>query len=473
MYIANSYHHFKGQYLSRADKIERFVVDSIINSPLTDEERESSRAWELMHSSTCKVFMHLLAEKRGLDPEICRIAGALHDYYVIATGKYKNHARLGAPMVEDILKQTGDFTEEEIAIIKEMVACHSEKHIHSGNGWVELTKDADVFDCSLYAGTETYYLAKKPFPICREYFSRMSAVRQELGLPHKNALTTLDRLSNSKLICFSQPLGDDHVIPPLVSHFALLSLLEYLNSKNIKLATIHSINNSVLWQIHGIHYNSNVSCNSAISWDEIRNVADNISSFNTALADSASESDVRKLLIEYKNIIKNSWFGFISLEELKNQLAVTHSEFLCNPKVDSWYNSTIKQLIAENVENDKVIEMLSLHSVIEVKDTELKNEVSNKKSFELLAKLECLKILRSLASIMVTTAINSHQNSSKNSYMYGLLNDIVAGEVHLQNPKSEDWLIVNWPLFGSSEFYRGDEATGRLISLKSYLTNGC
>src|SRR5713226_7857539 len=109
MRIDREYHHFKGSHLTRAERIERLVISELLQSPLKDEERDSSRAWELMHSSTCKAFMHVLAEKRNVPVELARVAGALHDFYVIKTGKYKDHAHLGVPLVTSILNSERTF----------------------------------------------------------------------------------------------------------------------------------------------------------------------------------------------------------------------------------------------------------------------------------------------------------------------------------------------------------------------------
>lgn len=107
------------------------------------------------------------------------------DIYAIVKGSYKDHARLGARMSRKILAYSKDFTLSEIEIITEAIAHHSDKHIYTDMPYIELAKDADVFDCSLYPGAKGFYELHKPKEIYHEYVERIKKVRQELGLPSK------------------------------------------------------------------------------------------------------------------------------------------------------------------------------------------------------------------------------------------------------------------------------------------------
>lgn len=176
------FHHYKGENLSRSEKVERKVVELLLNSKLQDSERDSSIAWELKHSSGCCQIARILAQKRNLDVEIAEVSSILHDIYVIVEGKYKDHAKLGAPIAKEILEEIGGFSQKEIEKITSAVAHHSEKDIYSDDLYVELVKDVDVFDCSLYKGAEGFYRIHKPEDIVKEYENRIKAVRKELGL---------------------------------------------------------------------------------------------------------------------------------------------------------------------------------------------------------------------------------------------------------------------------------------------------
>lgn len=176
------FHHYKGDDLSRSEKVERRVVELLRKTDIPDSQRESSITWELKHSSGCCQIARILAQKRNLDVEIAEVSSLLHDIYVIVEGKYKDHAKLGVPIAKEILEEIGGFSQEEIEKITSAVAHHSEKEIYSDDPYIELVKDVDVFDCSLYKGAEGFYKLHKSEEIFNEYVKRIKAVRKELGL---------------------------------------------------------------------------------------------------------------------------------------------------------------------------------------------------------------------------------------------------------------------------------------------------
>ncbi|HSX19152.1 MAG TPA: HD domain-containing protein [Candidatus Saccharimonadales bacterium] len=176
------FHHYKGNDLSRFEKVERKVIELILETKIADEHREDSKVFELKHASGCTQIARILAQKRNLNVEIADVAATLHDIYVIVNGTYKDHAKLGAPIAKQILLEIGGFSEEEIKTICDAVVHHSEKEIYSKEPYIELVKDVDVFDCSLYKGAEGFYKIHKSDEIFKEYVKRIKAVRKELGL---------------------------------------------------------------------------------------------------------------------------------------------------------------------------------------------------------------------------------------------------------------------------------------------------
>src|SRR3989344_3888012 len=94
------HHHYKGSELEKTEKIERKVIEMILSSKTLIDTSESSKIWELKHSSGCCQIVRILAEKRNLNLEIAETAAILHDIYVIVEGKYQNHAKLGAPIAK-------------------------------------------------------------------------------------------------------------------------------------------------------------------------------------------------------------------------------------------------------------------------------------------------------------------------------------------------------------------------------------
>lgn len=179
------FHHYKGTNLSRSEKIERVVAELLINSPISDDQRESSMIWEFKHSSGCVQIAKILAQARDLDAEIAEVASILHDIYVITDCKYSDHAHKGAPIARRLLEENGEFNPDEIDLIVSAVESHSDKQVYSDKPYDELVKDVDVFDCSLYKNAEGYYRLHKPPEIVAHYEARIKKVRKELNLPEE------------------------------------------------------------------------------------------------------------------------------------------------------------------------------------------------------------------------------------------------------------------------------------------------
>ncbi len=157
-------------------------MELILASKVPDVEREDSIFFELMHATGCMQIGRILAQKRNLNVDISSVASILHDIYVIENGIYNNHGPLGASIAEKILREVGDFSDTEIENITQAVFHHSEKEIYSDDPYIELVKDVDVFDSSLYKGAEGFYRIHKSAEIFNEYVERIKKVRQELGL---------------------------------------------------------------------------------------------------------------------------------------------------------------------------------------------------------------------------------------------------------------------------------------------------
>lgn len=176
------FHHYKGSDLTKYEKVEKRVIELILDSKIPDSEREDGLIFEIKHAAGCTQIARILAQKRGLDIGIAETASTLHDIYVAMTGKYSNHASLGAPIAQKLLKEIGGFTADEINTISNAIAHHSEKEIYWDDPYVELVKDVDVFDSSLYKNAEGYYRIHKSPEIFEEYLKRIKNVRRELGL---------------------------------------------------------------------------------------------------------------------------------------------------------------------------------------------------------------------------------------------------------------------------------------------------
>ncbi|MBY9000533.1 MAG: HD domain-containing protein, partial [Candidatus Heimdallarchaeota archaeon] len=133
-----------------------FILEMLLEKAKVQSNfgRDQPIEWSIMHMYSCSQLAKLLAIKRGLDPEIAGIAGAIHDLAIIETGKFKNHGPNGVDLVRGFLKnynkKIGDnygfISDDEIELIVKATIYHSDKKQYSDDKFVELIKDVDAFD---------------------------------------------------------------------------------------------------------------------------------------------------------------------------------------------------------------------------------------------------------------------------------------------------------------------------------------
>jgi uncharacterized protein len=153
--------------MNRLEEIRKFV-DNIIMEQSDFEERRCGYIHLYGVSATCG----LLALKRGLNVELCEIAGMLHDISSYKTGCYVDHARLSSIEAREILNGIDCFSNEEIDIICSAILSHSNKQ-DIDNPYNEILKDADVLQ---------HYLYNTSFPIKENEMNRMNLLFKELGI---------------------------------------------------------------------------------------------------------------------------------------------------------------------------------------------------------------------------------------------------------------------------------------------------
>jgi uncharacterized protein len=153
--------------MNRLEEIRK-LVDNILMKQSDFEERRCGCVHLYGVSATCG----LLALKRGLNVELCEIAGMLHDISSYKTGCYVDHARLSSIEAREILNETDYFSNEEIDIICSAILSHSNKQ-DIDNPYNEILKDADVLQ---------HYLYNTSFPIKKNEMDRMNVLFEELGI---------------------------------------------------------------------------------------------------------------------------------------------------------------------------------------------------------------------------------------------------------------------------------------------------
>ncbi|MCK5410256.1 MAG: phosphohydrolase, partial [Candidatus Heimdallarchaeota archaeon] len=70
-----------------------FILELLLDKAklLSNIDRDQPLEWSIMHMYSCSQLAKLLAIKRGINPEIAGIAGAIHDLAIIETGIFKDH----------------------------------------------------------------------------------------------------------------------------------------------------------------------------------------------------------------------------------------------------------------------------------------------------------------------------------------------------------------------------------------------
>lgn len=130
--------------MSRLEHL-REIIDEILRK---QPDQQESRCG-FVHLYGVAAVCAMIALKRGLDSDLCSTAGMLHDIWSYKTGSSAKHAELGAAEAEKMLRESGNYTDEEISAIKSAILHHSNKQEIHGD-MCELLKDADVLQHHLY-----------------------------------------------------------------------------------------------------------------------------------------------------------------------------------------------------------------------------------------------------------------------------------------------------------------------------------
>lgn len=153
--------------MNRLEKIRK-IVDSI----LIDQSDLEHRRCGFIHLYGVSSICSLLAAKRGLNIELCTVAGMLHDISTYKTGSSIDHSNFSSIEARKILKDTDYFNEKEINIVCNSIINHSNKHTIN-NSYDEVLKDADVLQ---------HYLYNTNFEIEEMYKNRLDSLFRELDI---------------------------------------------------------------------------------------------------------------------------------------------------------------------------------------------------------------------------------------------------------------------------------------------------
>ena len=151
--------------MERSERLSTQVWDALgVGSTDSGLWRYIQRQFGYTHLVSVATLCALLAVRRGYDAEVCRAAGILHDLWLyinipeiptpenwrIPNGWF-DHGRHGAVKAREFLHENGEYGEEEISQICQMIANHNDKE-DKHDVLSELLKDADAL-AHLLSGT--------------------------------------------------------------------------------------------------------------------------------------------------------------------------------------------------------------------------------------------------------------------------------------------------------------------------------
>jgi len=147
----------------------RVLVDDMILQISDAEEKRCA----YLHLYGVSQFASMLAQKRGLDPDIASIAGMLHDFYSYKTNIFEFHAHNGAEAVRPIIRDLGIFEKDEQKTILSAIFYHSDKS-SINDAYDEVVKDADVLQHYYYNVNNRVHLNEA---------ARLKKILNELSIP--------------------------------------------------------------------------------------------------------------------------------------------------------------------------------------------------------------------------------------------------------------------------------------------------
>jgi len=147
-------------------------VHKIVNNILKKQSNLSDRHGGYIHLYSVASNCSLLALKRGLNAELCVIAGMLHDISRYKNGSDIEHARLSSLDARRIMNEIKSFSDEEINIVCSAISKHSNKQ-DIDDYYDEVLKDADVL---------SHYLNFSRFQVQEKERDRLNKLFEELGI---------------------------------------------------------------------------------------------------------------------------------------------------------------------------------------------------------------------------------------------------------------------------------------------------
>lgn len=131
------------------DRLE--LIREKVDQEINKLQKEETRKFAYIHTYGVAQAAALLATIRKADVELACIAAMLHDIALYTENcPHAVHAKRSSEYAEKLLNETKAFTEEEVQIIRNVIAVHSDKMSRHDGTISEILKDADVLQHYLY-----------------------------------------------------------------------------------------------------------------------------------------------------------------------------------------------------------------------------------------------------------------------------------------------------------------------------------
>ena len=124
--------------MGRLKELRKYVDDELNKMEYADKRNSA-----IVHLYGVSLAATMIAEKRGLDPEIASMAAMLHDLHAYKTGSYDDHAHKGADLAREILGALKLTDDAETELIYSAIYHHDDKLVTDAP-MDEVLKDADV-----------------------------------------------------------------------------------------------------------------------------------------------------------------------------------------------------------------------------------------------------------------------------------------------------------------------------------------
>jgi uncharacterized protein len=164
----------------RLNMVHEIIFERYRETP--NGNREVPMIWSIMHMYSTTQLAKILALGRNLNPELAGLVCVFHDVHTLHTGEHKDHGVKAEPYVKQIIEEynrrwgseLGYITDDEVALIINSIAVHSDKLTVSENPYTELLKDVDSLDAYLH-GMEPLEANGR--------LTRVNSILKELKLP--------------------------------------------------------------------------------------------------------------------------------------------------------------------------------------------------------------------------------------------------------------------------------------------------